>query len=230
MNDRELRSYEMLMRVDNFGDENVAFFPPNSLGGELFARIKAAVAKLASNLAQQISGSTSAQQGTATKSLAREALRDNLDRLRRTARVMSKTVPGIESKFRIPRNSTDQELIGTAQAFAADALPLKNDFIRFAMPANFLDELSEHIADFQTALSHQQSGIGTRVMATASIDDEQEEALDAKRQLDAIVRNTFHDDAARSAAWTSASHVERAPRRPQPLTASPGGTPTPPAI
>jgi hypothetical protein len=215
------------MRVDNFGDQNLEFFPPAALGGQLFARIKAAVAKLAISLAQQVSGSTSAQQGTATKAVAREALRSDLERMRHTARAMAKTMPGIDTKFRIPRKASDQELIGTAQAFAADALPIKNNFIQFAMPPTFLDELNEHIEDFQEALSNQQTGVGTRVMATAAIDDELDAALDAKRQLDAIVRNTFRDDPARLAAWTSASHVERSPRRQQTSTA--GGTPTPPA-
>lgn len=81
MDDKELRSYEMLMRVDNYGGgENGSSFPPASLGGELFARIKAAVTKLADHVAQQVSGSTSARQGTATKAMAREALRDDLER------------------------------------------------------------------------------------------------------------------------------------------------------
>ncbi len=228
MEDKELRSYEMLMRVDNFGDENISFFPTASLGAQLFAGIKAAVAKLANHLAQQVSGSTSARQGTATKAVAREGLRNDLERIRRTARAMSRTMPGIDSKFRIARTLTDQDMVGTAQAFAADALPLQNDFIRFAMPTTFIDDLNEHITDFQAALSNQQTGVSTQVMATASIDDELADALDAKRQLDAIVRNTFRDDAARLAGWTSASHVERRTRKPQTSSASPGSTPTPP--
>ncbi len=228
MENKELRSYEMLMRVDNFGDENIASFPLASLGGQLFARIKAAVAKLANHLAQQVSGNTSTRQGTTTKAVAREALRNDLERIRRTGRAMSRTIPGVESKFRIARTLTDQDLVGTAQAFAADALSFKDDFIRFAMPATFIDDLSDHISTFQAALSRQQTGKGNQVMATAAIDDELDAALEAKRQLDAIVRNTFHDNAARLAAWTSASHVERPSRRSQTSKPSPGSTPTPP--
>lgn len=141
---------------------------------------------------------------------------------------MSKTIPGIDSKFRIPRKATDQELIGTAQSSAADALILKSAFIRYAMPAEFLDELNDHIEAFQRALSTQQTGKGSQVMATAAIDDTLEEALDVVRQLDAIVPNTFHNDPARLAAWASARHVERAARKPQTSTATPGSTPTPP--
>jgi len=97
------------------------------------------------------------------------------------------------------------------------------NFVRFAMPADFLDALTEHITDFQSALR------GNQVMATAAIDDTLEEGLGAVQQLDAIVRNTFHGDAARLAAWTSARHVERSARKPQTPSPSPGSTPTPPA-
>lgn len=212
MDDKDLRSYEMVLRVGGYGAERAASFPPTSLGGELFAKVSAAATELGNHVAQQVSGSTSARQGTATKAVARAALRDALERLRRTARSMSQTMPGIDSKFRIPRNLSDQQLVGTAQAFAADAAPLKADFIRFAMPADFLDDLNDLITEFRSSLTTQQTGKGHQVMATAAIDDTLDEALSAVRQLDAIVRNTFHDDQAELAAWMSARHVERSPR------------------
>ena len=56
MDDRELRSYEMLMRVDNFGDENAASFPTPTMGSQLFAVVKAAVSKLEDSVAQQVEG------------------------------------------------------------------------------------------------------------------------------------------------------------------------------
>ncbi|MBC8030177.1 MAG: hypothetical protein H7Z16_08705 [Pyrinomonadaceae bacterium] len=192
-------------------------------------RINADADELGNQVAQQVSGTTSARQGTATKGVAREALRDGLERLRRTARAISRTMPGLDSKFRIPRTSTDQELIGTARAFAADALPLQNDFIRFSMPATFIADLNEHIEKFEAALTRQQSSRGAHVMAKVGINDALEDALDAIRQFDAIVPNVFHDDPARLAAWTSARHVERAARKPQTSTATPGSTSTPPA-
>jgi hypothetical protein len=45
------------------------------------------------------------------------------------------------------------------------------------------------------------------------------------RELDAIMRNTFADDAATLAVWTSASHVERAPRS---SSSKPPAPPAPP--
>jgi hypothetical protein len=42
--------------------------------------------------------------------------------------------------------------------------------------------------------------------------------MNAVRELDAIVRNTFRDDPATLAEWTSARHIERAPRHAAPQT------------
>jgi uncharacterized protein (DUF2342 family) len=212
MEDRDLRNYEMVLRVGDFGTEEAAFFPPTSLGGQLFANVKAGAVEWGHQLAKQVSGSTSARQGTSGKFAAREAVLDALQRIRRTARAMSATVPGIDVKFRIPRNATDQLLLAIAEAFVTDATPLRNDFIRFAMPGNFLEDLSDHIAAFRNALTEQQTGKGKSVMANAAMDDVRASVMADIRQLEAIVPNTFHDDPARLAAWMTARHVERSPR------------------
>lgn len=114
--------------------------------------------------------------------------------------------------------------IGDGGAFAADALPLKNDFIRFSMPANFIEDLNDHIQEFEAALILQQTGRGTHVRAKAGINDSLEDALDAIRQLDAIVPNLSQENPEMLAAWTSAHRVERAARR----TEAPSSQPTTP--
>ena len=212
MEDKDLRRYEMILRVRDFGAAHGSSFPPASLGAELFAAVGAAAAEMGAQVASRSSATRSARQGTVSKATARAALRESLEMIRRTARSMSITMPGLETKFRIPRGLTDQELLGTGQAFAADAAPLKNDFIRFALPADFLDDLNAHLSDFAAAMTSQHTGLGEQVEATAAFDDALESAMSAVRQLDAVARNTFHDDPARLAAWESARRVERAAR------------------
>lgn len=213
MNNPNVHSYEMILRVADFGIQQAASFPPTSLGGQLFARVKAAATELSNHIAQQVSGRFSEQEGTVSKAVVRAALRELLERIRRTARSISETMPEVEAKFRLPRNSGDQELLGVARAVATDAIPLKNEFISYAMPPDFLEELGELIEEFRTALTTQQTGRSSRVAATAAIDDTLEEALSAVRRLHSIVHNTFADDVALLAAWTSARHVRREPRR-----------------
>jgi hypothetical protein len=211
MNDRELRGYEMVLRVRDFSAEHAESFPKAATGGKLFATVSEAADELAGHVAAQVSGGTSARQGTATKEMARADLQESLEMIRRTARSMSHTTPGLDSKFRIPRTMTDQALLGTARAFASDVTPLKSSFLAFAMPATFLDDLNAQIAEFETALTNRNVGKEHRSSATAGIGDALERALIAVRQLDAIVRNTFHDDPVNLAAWESVRHVKRSP-------------------
>lgn len=212
MDNLELRRYETLVRVRDYGATYVSLFPPTSLGGELFAGVNAVVTELDSHAVKQSSGASTARQSSTSKAVARAALREDLEALTRTARALAIGMPGLEEKFRMPRKASDQELVNTARTFAADASPLKAEFIRHEMPADFLEDLQSDIDAFEEAINQKNVGRDTRVTATAAIDDVIERGMILLRQLDAIVRNKFRDDPSKLAAWTSASHVERAPR------------------
>lgn len=220
MNDKDVRSADMVLRVRDFGAEQAGSFPPATLGGQLFATVNAAAIELASHVSKQISGANAAKQGTSTKAGAREALHATMDRIRRTARAMSLTIPGVDKKFRFAVNLTDQVLLGTAQAFVTAATPLRAEFISYAIPADFIEDLQALIADFERAVSAQNVGKEHKVSARAAIEVVLARALAAVRQLDAIVRNTFHDQPAKLAAWESARHIERAPKKNKPATST----------
>jgi hypothetical protein len=136
---------------------------------------------------------------------------------------MSGSVPGIEQKFRSTQHLKDQELLTAARMFAADALPLKAEFIKRGLRATFLDVLAEDITAFEDALTEREQQTRTHVSATAAIDDLMERGIKTVRELDPVMRNIFEDNAAKLAAWLTASRVERAPRRrqPQPTPATP---------
>jgi hypothetical protein len=212
MNDLETRRHEMLTRVRDFGTAQAESFPSKSLGGEQFAIVKAAVVELEQHAAAQTSGTGTARQASASRAAARAALREDLQAITRTARAMALDVPGLESKFRLPRSGSDPALVNTARAFLADAAPLKDEFIRHELPADFLDDLAADIAAFEHAINTQHTGTDAHIAATAAIDNALERGLKAVQRLDAIVRNKFRDDPAALAAWTSASHVARAPK------------------
>jgi len=223
MKDPERRRSEMLTRVRDFGASHVDAFPAaTSRGAELFADVRAIVEELETHAAAQSSGRSAGAQGTESRAAARAELSDALEAISRTARAMSFDAPGIAERFRLPRgNRNDQQLLNSARAFKADAAPLKAEFIRHELPADFLADLDARIIAFESAINAQNSSRETRVSATEAIDTSIERGLTAVRQLDAVVRNKFHDDPATLAAWTSASHVERAPRPATKQTAAP---------
>ena len=223
MNDKENRTYQKFVRVRDFGTAHATDFAPNSLGSQTFTALGAVITEIEGHSAGEASARGTARQGTETRSQGRAALHDALEAISRTARVMGDDVPGINEKFRVPRNASDQDLLNAARAFLADATPLKAQFIAHEMPADFLEDLQADIDAMLTAINSQSSGVGNHVAANAALDDAMDRGNDLCRKLDAIVRNRYANNPAVLAEWTSASHTERAPRR----AAGGGGSSTP---
>lgn len=228
MNNQEIRILDTYKRVRNFGVTHEDIFPAGTLARELFDIIVGAVTELEEHAAAESAGRGTARQGTAGKSAARSAILDGLSILRRTARSISAVVPGLEDKFRIPRNPSDEELLYTARAFLADAEPLKAEFLRREVQESGFQDLETNLAAFESALSSQYTGKEESVTAGASIDAAIERGANALRQLDPIVRNKLHLNHAALTTWGSARHTERAPRRSNPNTPSTPQTPQQP--
>lgn len=229
MKDTDRRRLEMFVRVRDFGAAHAVDFPAASRGAELFSALGKAVSELQAHAVAQTSGYSAAVHGTSGRAAARNSLRKDLDAIRRTARAMSIEMPGIEERFRFPRrNFNDQTLVATARDFAAAALPLKAEFVRHEMPADFLEALQRDIAEFEEAVGRQNRSKESKVAATASIDAAVESGTNTVRGLDALVRNKFRDDLATLAAWTSASHVGRPAKQPDKADTPAGATTTPP--
>lgn len=110
------------------------------------------------------------------------------------ARAIAVDTPGVDDEFRLPRGSGDQRLIETARQFAHDAAPLVNDFVKHAIPPNFLDDLGSDIKALEDAVEVRESGEGIHLAAV--------------RRLDAIVPNTVGHDAATLALREHARRVD----------------------
>jgi hypothetical protein len=225
MNNEAVRSRATLAAVHNFATAEAALFPPATIAGQMFTEISSGMALLDANVAAQVAGDNTAREGTEQKALAQEELLDLLMMFRRTARSMDDQIPGVHAKFRVPPKLSAAELLGVAETFATEALPLKTEFIAYGMPATFLEDLNEQIAELREALTIQTAGTRTRVTSTASIDEILTKAFTALRRVDPIVRNILRDQPAKLAAWESARHLERAPRRKKTSGGGTGGTP-----
>lgn len=226
MNDTENRKHSTYARVQGFSEAHANDFAANSLGKQLFATLATIISEINEHAASEVSGIGDAREGTSTRRQAREELRADLEAIARTARAMSADTPGLDDKFRVPRNQNDQHLLAAARAFAIDAAPLAAQFIAHELPADFLEDLNADIAALEAAISNQASGRGSHVSARAAIDDAIERADEVLRKLDAIVKNKYANNPSVLAEWLSASHTERAPRRrkaaPPPSPTAPG--------
>jgi len=213
MNDKESRNYQRFVRVHVFAQAHASDFAPASLGTQTFAIVGAVIIEIDGLAAGEVSAHGGARHGTETRAQARVALHDDLEAINRTARAMANDVPGINEMFRMPRGNNDRELINAARAFLADATPLKAQFIAHELPADFLEDLQADIEAMEAAMRDQSTGVGNHVAASAALDDAFSRGNEAVRKVDAIVRNKYANNPAVLAEWTSASHVERSPRR-----------------
>ncbi|HEV2914110.1 MAG TPA: hypothetical protein VGX92_12590 [Pyrinomonadaceae bacterium] len=213
MNDSQTRGFEMLVRVRDFGGTHGASFPASSLGGQRFSSLQGIVGELEQHGTAQSSGSSAAKTSTGAKKVARDGVRRRMAAISETARAMEITMPGISATFRIPNTNGDQALLNTARAFIVAATPLESEFIQREMPEDFIEDLNDAIETFQSACNSQSMNREKRVTATAAIQTVINRGMEIVRELDAIVRNKFRGDEPTLAAWESARHIERQPRR-----------------
>jgi hypothetical protein len=213
MNDSSNRKLETCRRVRDFCNARATDFSAASLATQLFATLSTGIDTLEGLAAAQTSGGGAAREGTATRSDAREELRSRMKAWSATAHAIAIDNPGLEHKFRIPRGENDEILIAAARAFATDAVPLTAQFIAHEMPPTFIDDMNASILKLNNTMSKQSSAVGDRVGARAAIEAKLDECMTVVRKLDPIMRNKYADDPATLAEWTSAGHVERAPKK-----------------
>ena len=200
-----------MLRVAEFGAVRAADFPVTGFAGESFAELVRVTGELRRFAVAKTSHQTTRRRKTTAKSSAREALLEDLRAINRSARAMARRIPGIDDKFRMPRKANDQTVL-VALMFAADAAPLAEEFAKYELPANFLADLNADIAAFELVCGEQSSAQSSATDANETIDDLIATGLDIVRDLDAVVKNKYRNDALALSAWTRAGHVERPAR------------------
>src|SRR5438128_7773383 len=226
----ETRRYEMLVRVRDFGAANGDRFPASTLAGKTFAGVSSTVNDLAGLAGTQLAAQGNADASVNAKAAARVALREDLDKIRRTAHIIANDIPDLERKFQIPKPGTDQVLIAAGRAFAQYAAPFAETFIGHELPPDFIDQLKKHVDEFERAIGDFDKWQNTYAAATQNIQRAMAKGASAARRLDIMVRNKTQGDDAMLAAWDRTFRLFRIRRgKPAPSTANPVTPPSPPA-
>jgi hypothetical protein len=227
MNDIHRRRFERLVRIADFGEAHADSFDAGSKGGTALANIRTTLTEVGKLDATRNTGDSKAKQGTSIKREARASLRSQLANISRTAKTISLDMPEVKDKFRTPNgNVNDQTLLGIARSFVVEATPLRDKFIEYDMPEDFLDTLNKSLTDFEKAINQQNTGVGTRTSAISAIEVALERGEAEAKRLDTIVRNKFRVDPSTLAAWESAQHLEHAGKG-KPAASKPPEAPTP---
>lgn len=228
MKKSEIRIVEMLRSVRLHGQQRAGAFPANTRGHELYAEVGTAILNMERFSAEQSVHVHDYGEKSAQKNIADAALRELMETLSRTARSMSRSLPGTKEKFRLPTKRDGETWLANARGFSTDAVPLEEEFVRRGIAPDFVDDLKARILAVEQAGEKQERAWNARITATAGLGEAARLGLAAVRELDTIVRNVYAGNEAELAAWESASHVERAPQRAEEEEAEePPATPTP---
>src|SRR5205085_2184534 len=210
MDDKQRRRFTRGEQVRDFTVSVTNSFPKDSKGAASIARITQLVEQITALDASRETNRREAKAGTSGKREARDALRNIINAISRTARAIGMDDPEMRDKFRAPATRTNyQTLISTARSFLTEATPRKAQFIAYGMKADFLEDLDAKIKAFESHTEQQHTSGGARAADRAAIKAALDE-LDAEiERFDVIMLNTFAGDARTLAAWKTAHHTER---------------------
>jgi len=203
----------------DFGRDHATDFAASGLAKQAFTELDGIITELETHSAAQVSGVNLERHGTKTRAESREDLRALVTAISRTAEVLQ-SVPGVGGNFNLPADTTDRALLATARAFVTDLAPFAAQFEAQELPGLIAD-LNERIAALEAAIDTQGSGTTDHVESRGAIEQALERGLDVRRTLDAVVRNKYEGNPAIMAKWTSASHIERAAKKPEQPTVNP---------
>ena len=203
----DIHRYRMLVRIREFGTAHRDLFPAAGPAAQLFAAVSKAVDQLSTFVDTQAAGQDASRGGAMSKAAGREALKEALDAIARTARVFD--TAGLGGKFYLPSARNDHELATAARRFVDDAGPLKAQFVAHGLPKSFLADLEATREAFERAAQDRLAARETTAGAAAGIGTAMDEGLTALSRLDAIVANTLRDEPTLLAVWTAARRLPR---------------------
>jgi len=209
MTNEDIRKYQMLVRVHEFGTAHRDLFPARSVAGKLFAAVTAAADALRQYDSNELAGRGGEQDAVESKAAARVELRRQLRAIAGIAATAD--VAGLGAKFRASLDCNDERLLSQARTFLDEAKPFAETFVAHELPSTFLRQLQAAIDAFEGAMRERASGRNQRRGARARIGATMAEGLRAVRRLSAIVPNKLQDPASVT-LWNGARRVEHGGR------------------
>lgn len=216
MRDLEVKRFEMCNRVREFGVTYPEAISANTYIQEIHTKLSNKIAEIETHIGAQMEHGNVSRSKTVSKAVAKENLLDSLKAIRRTAKLIDRDRPGFDEEFTLSRQLNESTLLNTAKIFLKRAQPSADEFIKYLLPTDFLEDLEADIEAFEEAISVGDQALSHRIVATTGIEEAMAEAMDLVDRLNGLIRNRYRDNALMLSAWNRARHVEKVARKPKP--------------
>lgn len=204
---------DMFNRVLDVLPVEFADLPKNSAASAAAADLQAQYNVVIGESAAKSGFQGESESGTAVRAVARRSIEDYLSTLARTARSLARTMPGFDKNYPPPSNLDDPELLNAARAVAARAIADQAIFEGRGLTLEFLESIDDFIADFDASQDTTNVADGSRGAAVSEKNTAYEQGLNDVDVLNDFIRNFYHNQPAKLAAWKIASHIERSPKK-----------------
>ena len=109
--------------------------------------------------------------------------------------------------------ATERLHYAAGRSFAADAEPVAQLLMKYALPANFIEDLKNHVGIFEKVTTDYAAALRQCEAGRTAIDKLMDQANDATVHLDALVRNSFRNDPTELSVWDAATKYGRSKRK-----------------
>ena len=206
MNLKQNQVLQVLSRVAEFGAQVVDLFPKETVAAEAFAAIAGGSSKLSRHRTVQDHCRQALPARTASRSAARETLKEQVNRISQTAAVLAIDKPAVQDKFR-QRSRDDQAMIHSALAFAKAAKQLKKEFLQHGMSNDFIEVLHTAARNLERAIQEQTSVKTAHTRVAKAIDKTITDCTAHLRRLDIIAANALADKPPALEKWNAVRQV-----------------------
>lgn len=224
MNARQTTDLATLKRVYDFITSTPPAPPlatPPAALPFLTAQLRTAITKAERAASQQ--GSGSGQMTTAQRAALRRTLRMRyLVPLRHIARVLAKTMPGLENVVQVPKKGcSETALLAAAQATLREVTPYEAAFVARGLAADFRAQLATAIATVEAAAHTNLAARRQQITATAelkaAIDDGRDLVISIGYVIQIACDHDFVNGPATRETWARIQHVRGATAVPLPV-------------
>jgi hypothetical protein len=213
MDRKDTQLIEALSHVVEFGETHKELFPKNTLGRQIFAELGQALSQLSEHASEGITRRNAVHASTGQRKAACDALRQQMQRISDTARVIALDSPEARVKFQMPQQRQGRALILAGRAFAAEAESMKDPFVRLHLPDNFIDQLKEAIANVEQAMLEQGTNKIKRASNSSALDDARIQAMKLLKRADVVVGNIAGGNAQLLEEWETGRRIPALPSR-----------------
>ena len=179
MNRKNMQNYQMLTRTVEFAANHVGLFPKNSAAAEILATMKSGVSELSEKGSARVSAESAMRISGNARTAAREKLQGCLATADRIARLLR------SDKIRFPAARTEQALIDSGHAFAADAESMSKEFIKHGLDP---EEVSAAVGALEKAIRDYSNAKATRSAAIEKSAKVIEDAMTGVYRFDTPLR------------------------------------------